>query len=80
MGIISALIAIPSNLIIVILFSKRRIRQRKLRDGEISNTTAKYVVIEEKNKTPVAKVEKDEDDDEADEEDTRKYPSYNYFS
>ncbi len=44
MGVISAVIAIPVNVLIVILFSKRKMRVQRMKEGESHNTTEKYRV------------------------------------
>ena len=59
MGIISALISIPVNLLIVIIFSKRRIRVKQSKNDKI-NTTDKYIIKEQNTDTGIIY---DEDDD-----------------
>ena len=71
MGVISAVIAIPVNVLIVILFSKRKMRVQRMKEGESHNTTEKYRVSIKDDKNLSIKDDKnffatpeDEDDDE----------------
>ena len=64
MGILSSLISIPVNVLIVILFSKRRIRPRKEKPGKTIVTTEKYKVESEMEAGKVDIVDEDEEDED----------------
>ena len=64
MGVISAVIAIPVNLLIVILFTKRRIRPRNTNMEDVMKTTERFRILSAKQKNVTKKTEDEEDDDE----------------
>ncbi len=73
MGIISALISVPVNIIIVMLFTKRRVRARRVKFVSDEHTTDKYKRIEierklknqeEEDRKYERKLEEDDEDED----------------
>ena len=73
MGIISALISVPVNIIIVMLFTKRRVRARRVNFVSYEHTTDKYKRIEierklknqeEEDRKYERKLEEDDEDED----------------
>ena len=63
-GIISALISIPVNIIIVVLFTKRKMRAKKVKDSKEENSLDKYKAKSDGQEEQSKKTSEDDEDDD----------------